>query len=339
MKCKLNESPVITTNSFNMNSITLDLNIPNNFDFHDYKITNIDDIKIKENNKFISDIGLTHDKYLSINIDKNNYQSEELNKIEYFFKQEDNLIDSINISANNKSNINLLINYESTDNLENFHNGTINISADDNSTVNLTIINRLNKFSTNIIDINTTSKNESNIIINLIDIGGNKRVYRNHSITSEKANNEINTIYIGKNKDIIDICFNYINDEIESVNNIEVEGLLYDNARKHFKGIIDFKSGAKKSVGKENENCLLLSNDAISRSLPILLCGEEDVDGAHSVSSGMIDKDKLFYLQSRGISETDAKKLIIKANFQKVLSKVPESIKDMLNELIDGEII
>ena len=39
---------------------------------------------------------------------------------------------------------------------------------------------------------------------------------------------------------------------------IEVQGALKDNAKKNFKGTIDFKKGCKKATGNENENCMLL---------------------------------------------------------------------------------
>ena len=57
---------------------------------------------------------------------------------------------------------------------------------------------------------------------------------------------------------------------------------------------IVYSEGSSNSIGKENENCLLLSDSSISRSLPMLLCHEENVEGAHSVSTGKINKyDKL----------------------------------------------
>jgi Fe-S cluster assembly scaffold protein SufB len=112
-----------------------------------------------------------------------------------------------------------------------------------------------------------------------------------------------------------------------------IEGALNDNAKNHFKGIIDFIEGSKNAVGYENENCLLFSDKAISKSLPMLLCHEEDVSGTHSVSTGKPDEDKLFYLKSRGISEDESKKLIMIGNFTKALTKVKN--KEEILEYID----
>ena len=65
----------------------------------------------------------------------------------------------------------------------------------------------------------------------------------------------------------------------------------------------------------------------------MLLCTEEDVEGNHSSAAGKIEDDKLFYIMSRGISEKDAMKLIVKAKFNKIL----ETIKDeeLKQEIVD----
>ena len=65
--------------------------------------------------------------------------------------------------------------------------------------------------------------------------------------------------------------------------------------------------------------------------MPVLLCGEEDVQGSHGVSTGKLDKEKIFYLMSRGLSESDAKRVLIKSNFNKVLSNIND--EDIINEI------
>ena len=54
----------------------------------------------------------------------------------------------------------------------------------------------------------------------------------------------------------------------------------------------------------------------------MLLCHEEDVSGTHSVSTGKVDEDRLFYLTSKGIDEEEGKRLIMLGNFNKVLERV-----------------
>ena len=117
---------------------------------------------------------------------------------------------------------------------------------------------------------------------------------------------------------------------------MDVQGALQDNSIKHFKGTIDFKKGCKKAKGDENEYCILLSDNAKSISLPMLLCEEEDVEGNHGVASGKVNKEELFYIMSRGLSYKESIKLIVRAKFNKLLEKIEdENTKDEIISEID----
>ena len=84
---------------------------------------------------------------------------------------------------------------------------------------------------------------------------------------------------------------------------------------------------------------MLLSDKAHSKALPMLLCTEEDVEGNHSSSAGKIDDDVLFYIMSRGISEKDAMKLIVKSKFNKILENVKNiELKEQILEEIDNRL-
>lgn len=149
----------------------------------------------------------------------------------------------------------------------------------------------------------------------------------------KNSDNEINTIYLGRDEQILDI--NYIGELRGKKSNIdiEVQGALKDNAKKHFKGTIDFKKGCKKATGDENEFCTLLSDKAKSIALPMLLCSEDDVEGNHSTASGKIGEKELFYIMSRGFDKKSAMKLIVRAKFNKIIEKIDD--ENIKNEIID----
>ena len=121
---------------------------------------------------------------------------------------------------------------------------------------------------------------------------------------------------------------------------MDTKGVLLDNSKKEYKGTIDFKKGSKDSEGNENESVILLSEDAKNVSIPILLCNEDDVRGSHAASAGRIDDKKMFYLKSRGFSEIEAKKIIIKASFSKIIEKIGDvKLQNRIFEEIDRRII
>lgn len=81
---------------------------------------------------------------------------------------------------------------------------------------------------------------------------------------------------------------------------------------------------------------MILDENARSKSLPMLLCHEEDVEGEHGVSSGKIDENKLYYIMTKGIPYKEAKRLIVKANFNKIIKEIDDvKLQYYINEVID----
>lgn len=323
MKYILNETPVRTSNNFRINDLTLDLDINEK----ELSKLNIKGIEYKESIKtnFNSKINLKHDIYRCLDIDITNDSDIEISSL----LETNYLIDQININLSKNTNSSIVIKYGG----EGFHNLKICINANKNSTSNITVLNLLSRDSISFISFENSIDEESNIDINFIDLGGKIKVSNYYSALENRSTNTFNNIYIGKEKDILDMNYYMLNKGEKTNSNIEIAGALFDESNKNFKGIIDFIEGSKNAVGYENENCLLFSDKAISKSLPMLLCHEEDVSGTHSVSTGKPDEEKLFYLKSRGISEDESKKLIMIGNFTKALTKVKN--KEEILEYID----
>ena len=329
MEYILNKSLVKTTNNFKINDFIIDLDIKES-DFNDYLInTNQININTSIKNNFNSKIGLKTNKYKNIDVNIN----KSINKpiiIKYNFNDNDYLSSKINININNNINTDIIILFNSTK--EAFLNTKITINSNDNSKSNISIINLLNDESKSFIAIENYLKDKSKSNINFIELGGKVKVSNYYSKLNEKSSeNNFNSLYIGKNNDKLDLNYYINNNNKNTISNMNIVGVLKDNSYKAFKGIIDFSKDSKKSIGKELENCILLSDKVISKSLPILLCHEEDVNGSHGVSTGKIDNEQLFYIMSRGISEEDAKKLIINANFNNIINNINDKkIKELI---------
>ena len=96
----------------------------------------------------------------------------------------------------------------------------------------------------------------------------------------------------------------------KTISHIHVNGVLQDSAKKCFRGTIDFVRGCAGAKGAETESVLLMGQNQVNQTVPLILCEEEDVDGSHGASIGRLDEKMLFYLASRGISEEKASRLI-----------------------------
>lgn len=336
---KLNELRTKTTNGFKVNN--LDIDIEKN-ELNTDKLYIVNGIEVSQtikNDKITSNIGLDFNKYLEFTITVDKTYSKPI-LVNYNFENNDYLVSKIIINYENNSSCDFIINYKSLDNNKHFNYLVEEINIKENANGSITYINNLNDNSTNIMAFNDNVLENSTITHNLIDIGGLIRIY-NSDLNSLGYNskNYFNNIYIGKDNELIDINYSMKNIGKSSVNNLKVEGCLKDNSKKTFRGIIDFIEGSTKSIGQENENCILLSDTCLSRSVPILLCHEDDVIGAHGESTGKINEDKLFYLMSRGLSLKEAEKLIIISNFNSIINEIKEeSLKEEILNSIEKRV-
>jgi len=79
----------------------------------------------------------------------------------------------------------------------------------------------------------------------------------------------------------------------------------------------------------------LLSQDASAKTAPFLEIKTDDVKAGHAASVGKIDEDALFYLLSRGLSEPDARTMLVQGFFETELAAVEdEKIKNTVREAV-----
>jgi len=91
------------------------------------------------------------------------------------------------------------------------------------------------------------------------------------------------------------------------------KGVLDGKARGVFAGRIRVLEGAQKTVARQMNSNLLLSDDAIVDTKPQLEIFADDVKCGHGGTVGQLDEAALFYLRSRGLPETEARSLLIYA--------------------------
>lgn len=352
-KISLNETPVRTSRNFNINNIKLEnIEIPAIIpDFGNITIiSNTSKIDVEQNTSNIELIyGLNKElteqvkaqsnKKLKLTIDdKDNSETQ----IDFNFDDENSiLIDDIEIIANENTKSTIIIKYTSNEDMAYFHNGIIRVNTKQNANVNIILVNLMNIKSNNFIAIENNLEENSKVNYTIVDFGGKNSITNYYSnLIGENSDNKLNTIYLGKENQVFDL--NYIGELRGKKSNIdiEVQGVLKDTAKKHFKGTIDFKKGCKKATGNENEACMLLSNKAKSLALPMLLCSEEEIEGNHSSSAGKIGEKELFYIMSRGFALKEAMKLMVRARFNQILNKIEnenlkEEVLKEINERLD----
>lgn len=343
----INETPIRTSRNYEINNINLkEFNLPNNIgkfdEFHILKgkiseeKVNLKKLKYGLSKKIYKQIQENSNKNIKIEIKK-----EEMVEVNFDFNKENSsLVCNIEIEAFEGSNGVIILKYESKDDDVHFNNSQINIRCENSANLRIVFVNLLNTNSTNFVAIENVLEDEANLDFTIIDFGGKNSISNYYSnIKGLKAKSNLDAIYLGKDNQILDL--NYIAELFgeKTEANINVQGAIKDNCKKHFKGTIDFKKGSKKAKGDENEYCMILSETAKSIALPMLLCTEEDVEGNHSTATGKVGPKELFYIMSRGFSEKEALKLMVRAKFNKVLDKIEDKeLKEKILKEIDKKL-
>lgn len=105
---------------------------------------------------------------------------------------------------------------------------------------------------------------------------------------------------------------------------IHASGVMGGNSRKILRGTIDLRKGCKGAEGNEMEEVLLLNPGVTNRSIPVILCAEEDVVGNHGATIGQLDERLSFYIQTRGLNARQVEKMMARARIETVIRKIPD---------------
>jgi len=278
-----------------------------------------------ENFSFSNELTETLKAFTNLSLDFVSTKENSLNKVVSLELNEENnqLVDIIKIKAEENSTLNLALDYFSKEDVKGFRHTIIEVEAEENSNVKIFLSQR---FSLDILSIQSVYykvKKNANVEFIQVDLGS-KENYLSYigELAEKEANVSINSIYFGKNNQKLD--FNYVANQIGQATNydLSIKGALADRAQKTCRATIDFKRGSSTSKGSEQEYVTLLSDDIRNVAVPILLCTEDDVEGLHAASAGKIDEDILFYIMSRGFSETEAKRLILESKFAETIDLI-----------------
>lgn len=143
-------------------------------------------------------------------------------------------------------------------------------------------------------------------------------------LTGARSEFWLDQIYFGNAARVLDFNDVAEHEGEQTLAEMHTAGVLTDRCDKILRGTIDFKKGAVRSVGHESETVLLLSDTARNRTTPLILCGEEQVEGQHAATIGRMNQAQIYYLCSRGLSYAEARRMLVEAQFAPALDKIPD---------------
>ncbi len=141
-------------------------------------------------------------------------------------------------------------------------------------------------------------------------------------IKEKDVNLEIYGVYQGKDQERFQIETIQHHLAPQSTSNLLIKGIFDDRCQFLYRGLIRIEKEAQKSHAYQKNQNLLLSPSVFVDSKPELEILANDVFCTHGSTTGYINQEELYYLQTRGLTKKQAEKLIIEGFLSEIRSKI-----------------
>ncbi|EGQ4203636.1 Fe-S cluster assembly protein SufD [Staphylococcus pseudintermedius] len=165
---------------------------------------------------------------------------------------------------------------------------------------------------------------------------GDQIIDNTTNLIGDRSSSELKSVVVGRGKQTINLTSRIVQYGKETDGYILKHGVMKENASSIFNGIGHIKHGGSGSSANQESRVLMLSENARGDANPILLIDEDDVEAGHAASVGRVDPEQLYYLMSRGISQSESERLVIHGFLDPVVRELPiEDVQRQLREVIE----
>ncbi len=300
--------------------------------FHKF-FNNQDDSK---SDIFTSINTINYKESLLIKIDKNYSKKDHVNILNFIISNSGESINHIRklIVSNQNSKSVFIEEFISLDSIENFSTSVTEIFQEENSEIEyLNVQNDKNNFHFNSINISQ----KQNSISNCFTFSYSGALVRNNLNIKLKEKNCYSNMYgfyALKEKSHVDNHTTVDHIDENSISNEHYKGIMDNNSNGVFNGKIFVRKKAQKTNAFQSNNNILLSDEAKINTKPQLEIWADDVKCSHGCTVGQLDKEAIFYLQSRGISREKAISMLLGAFSEEIIEKIENQfVKQKIKKL------
>lgn len=247
------------------------------------------------------------------------------------------MIGDYGIYAGAGSSITVLQESDTSENGSGFTAELTRIYAEKGALVKLIQVQNLNHLCSSWNGVAIHAEDGARVEVVRAVLGGNKAALGAKALLKGKESSYLlNTIYFGDHAQTFD--FNDTSEHFGKNTQCDMytAGVLAGESSKILRGTIDFKRGSSYSAGHETEEVLMLGKQVRNRTVPLILCGEEQVEGQHAATIGRLDESQIYYLCSRGLTPSQARLLLVEGRFAPVLDQIPDqNLKEELSLQIE----
>ena len=143
-------------------------------------------------------------------------------------------------------------------------------------------------------------------------------------LRGDGSNAEVITRYLGHGEQEIDFNYTLRHHGKKTTCNLYANGVLAGKSQKTLRGTIDLIRGCKGAEGQETDTVLLVDDGVHNKTVPTILCNEDDVAGNHGATIGHVRAEQMFYLASRGLSQKQAEDMFVSASLEDAWLSAPD---------------
>lgn len=156
-------------------------------------------------------------------------------------------------------------------------------------------------------------------------------------LKGERAHAEFTGITFAASGQHLDTGSKVVHAAPYTTSNINTKSISKDGGYAFYRGLLRVSKNAHHS--KSNVSCesLMLDNRSKSDTVPIIELSNDNIDIGHEAKIGRISDDAIFYLMSRGITEQEAKAMIVRGFVEPITKELPLEYAVELNQLINLE--
>lgn len=150
------------------------------------------------------------------------------------------------------------------------------------------------------------------------------------------SDNHITIAFAGEGQNI-DTGAKVYHNAPETSSTIESKSISKDGGRTNYRGLVHISEGATNAQNNTECDALMFDNESTSDTMPYMEIQESQVDMAHEATVGKIGDEDIFYLQSRGLDDDDAKQMIVSGFIEPLTEELPIEYAVELNRLVELE--
>ncbi|AKG34046.1 Fe-S cluster assembly protein SufD [Paenibacillus durus] len=244
------------------------------------------------------------------------------------------------IVADSNSSVTYVDNYVSGKSEAGLHNGAVEVFACAGAKVRYATVHQFGADTTDVTYRRAIVENDGSVewIIGEMNDGDTASDTKS-VLKGNGASSDAKVIAVGSGSQKLNYTTQAQHFGKNTPSNMITRAVMRENATSIINGITKIEKGATRADGQQTEKVLMLSPKARGDANPILLIDEDDVTAGHAASVGQVNPEQIYYLMSRGISRSDAEKLVIYGFLAPVVSQIPlEGLRNQLKSLVERKL-